>query len=189
MLLPTIETGRLLLRMYKPEELEIVYQMLADKDVTRFYPEGFSITREEVLSSMPRRLEKWRTQGFGQFGVFENANENLIGYCGLQPFDNLPEIEIYYGFFKGFWGRGIATEAAKAVLRFGFEESKLEKIAAGTHPDNIASQKVLLKIGLEQKEGLKRIYNTDSVYFLITKENYQPDAVAKYDLSYTEIDG
>ncbi|HEY0426577.1 MAG TPA: GNAT family N-acetyltransferase [Pyrinomonadaceae bacterium] len=185
MLMPKIETERLLLRIYEPAELETVYQMLTDKNVTRFYPSGFSVAREDILTSLPRRLEKWCRQGFGQLGVFEN--ENLIGYCGLQYFDKTPEVEIYYGFFKDWWGKGVATEAAKAMLRFGFEETRLEKIVAGTHPNNFASQKVLQKIGLNKHEGLQRFYNIDSVYFSILRENYRPDD-AKYVLSYTKID-
>ncbi|MET0753512.1 MAG: GNAT family N-acetyltransferase [Pyrinomonadaceae bacterium] len=187
MRLPIIETKRLLLRMYKPEELEIVYKMLADKDVTRFYPPGFSIAREDVLASLPRRLERWRERGFAQLGVFEKENENLIGYCGLQYFDDTPEVEIYYGFFKNSWGKGFATESAKAMLRFGFEETNLDEIVAGTHPDNFASQKVLTNISLKKHEGLRRFYNIDSVYFSISRENYKPDN-AEYDLNWTKID-
>lgn len=185
MRLPIIETERLLLRIYKPEELEIVYKMLADKNVTRFYPPGFSITREEVLASLPRRFKHWRERGFGQLGVFEKENENLLGYCGLQPFDNTPEIEIYYGFFEAAWGKGYATEAARAMLRFGFENTNLDKISAGTHPDNVASQKVLQKIGLEKHEGLRRFYNIDSVYFSVFRADYKSDD-AGYDLNWTE---
>ena len=187
MLLPHIETERLVLRMYHPKELETVYQLLSDEDVTRFYPPGYTITREEVLAGMPRRLERWRNQGFGQLGVFAIGSGNLIGYCGLQYFDQTPEVEIYYGFFKNAWGRGLATESARAMLRFGFEKTKLDKIAAGTHPDNFASQKVLQKIGLEKHLQLKRFYNIDSVYFSILRKDYQPDERAKYVLSYTEI--
>lgn len=188
MLLPEIETERLLLRMYMQEELEIVYKMLADKDVTRFYPPGFSIKREDVLSSLPRRLKRWREQGFGQLGVFEKKSGKLTGYCGLQYFDSTPEVEIFYGLFKEFWGKGYATEAAKAMLRFGFEETNLDKIAAGTHPDNFASQKILQKIGLEKHDGLKRFYNIDSVYFSIFRADYKPDETTKYVLSRTQID-
>jgi RimJ/RimL family protein N-acetyltransferase len=188
MLVPGIETERLLLRMYRPEELETIYQMLSDKNVTRFYPPGFTITREVVLASMPRRLEVWRERGFAQLGVFEKETGNLVGYCGLQPFDKTPEIEIYYGYFKDAWGKGYATEAARAMLRFGFEETTLDKIVAGTHPDNFASQKVLEKIGLEKQEGLRRFYNIDSVYFSILRQDYKPDETAKYVLSRTEID-
>lgn len=131
---------------------------------------------------------RWREQGFGQLGVFEKDSEKLIGYCGLQYFDNTPEVEIYYGFFKDFWGKSYATEAAKAMLRFGFEQTNLDKIAAGTHPDNFASQKVLQKIGLEKFDGLKRFYNIDSAYFSILREDFIPDDAAKYAVSYTEID-
>jgi RimJ/RimL family protein N-acetyltransferase len=188
MFVPKIETERLLLRMYQPPELEIIYKMLTDKNVTRFYPPGFSITREDVLASLPRRLERWRERGFAQLGVFEKTNENLIGYCGLQYFDNTPEVEIYYGFFKDAWGKGYATEAARAMLRFGFEETTLDKIVAGTHPDNIASQKVLQKIGLKKHVGLRKFYNIDSVYFSIFRESYKPDTATKYVLSQTEFD-
>jgi RimJ/RimL family protein N-acetyltransferase len=187
MFLPNIETERLVQRMYQPEELETVYRMLADKDVTRFFPPDFSITREYVLSGMPRRLKRWQGQGFGQLGVFEKESEKLTGYSGLQYFDNTPEIEIYYGFFKEFWGKGYATEAAKAMLRFGFEEVKLEMISAGTHPENLPSQKVLSKIGLTKHPELKRFYNIDSVYFSILRKDYQPDESAGYLLSHTEI--
>ena len=187
MFVPKIETGRLLMRMYKPEELEIVYKMLSDKNVTRFYPPGFTIERADVLSSMPRRLGRWRDHGFGQLGVFEKESGKLTGYCGLQYFDSTPEVELFYGFFKEFWGKGYATEAATAMLRFGFEQTNLDKIAAGTHPDNFVSQKVLTKIGMEKFVGLKRFYNIDSVYFSILRGNYKPDETAKYAVSFTEI--
>lgn len=190
MLLPKIETERLLMRMYQPEDLEIVYRLVTDKDVTRFFPRppGYIITREDVLSSLPQRLERWKKQNFGQLGVFEKTGAELIGYCGLQYLDKTPEVEIYYGFFKEAWGKGYATEAARGFLRFGFEAVKLEKIVGVTHPANLASQKVLLKIGLRQEKKLRRFYKAELVYFSLSRADYRPDGAAKYDLSFTEID-
>lgn len=186
--IPRIETERLVLRMYQPTELETVYRLLADKDVKRFYPPGFSVTREQIVDGFPRRMDGWRAQGFGQLGVFEKKTGEMLGYCGLQFFDATPEVEIYYGFFQKAWGKGIATEAAAAMLRFGFEETHLDKIVAGTHPDNFASQKVLEKIGLIKYPELKRFYNIDSVYFSILRQNFRPDPTAAYVLSWMEID-
>ncbi len=73
------------------------------------------------------------------------------------------------------------------MLRFGFEKVGLEKIVGVTNPQNVASQKVLLKLGLEQDEEVKLFYNVEAAYFSIFREDYKSDA-AKYDLSYTEID-
>lgn len=175
--------------MYRADELETVYQLTTDPDVTRFFPTppGCVITKEDVLSSLPRRLERWRAQGFAQLGVYEKTDEKLIGYCGMQYLDKTPEVEIYYGFFKEAWGKGLATEAAKAFLRFGFEELKLEKIVGVTQPKNFASQKVLLKIGLKQEQELKRFYKADLNYFSLSRAEYKPGA-AEYVLRLTEID-
>jgi ribosomal-protein-alanine N-acetyltransferase len=168
---PRIETERLLLRTYKAGDLETVYLLASDSHITRFFPDGSNISREDILASLPRRIERWEQQGFGQFGVFEKHTEKLIGYCGLQYLDKTPEVEIYYGLFPGFWGKGIATEAAKAVLDFGFRQAKLDRIVGVTHPENIASQKVLLNIGL-MREKTARFYDMDVVYFAISAEDH-----------------
>jgi ribosomal-protein-alanine N-acetyltransferase len=154
--------------------------------VKRFLPD-YPVEKEDVLASLPRRLQRWREQGFAQLGVFEKATEKLTGYCGLQYLDQTPEVEIYYGFFKPFWGKGYASEAAKALLRFGFEEAGLEKIVGATHPENFASQGVLRKSGLKQEKDLRHLYGEDSVYFSLLREDYKPGN-ATYNLSFTKID-
>jgi ribosomal-protein-alanine N-acetyltransferase len=187
MLLPEIETERLRLRMYRRAELEDVYRLITDRNVRRFLPE-YAIEKADVLASLPRRIQRWRENGFAQLGVFEKASGKLTGYCGLQYLDKTPEVEIYYGFFKEFWGKGYGSEAAKALLRFGFEEAKLEKIVGATHLENFASQGVLQNIGLKREKEIRQLYGTDSVYFSLLREDYQPDAAAKYDLTFTKID-
>lgn len=181
---PKIETERLILRIYKPEELERVYDLCSDKDITRYFPPEYSVKKDDVLTSLPRRKERWQTQGFGQFGVFDKTEENLLGYCGLQFLDKTELVEIYYGFFREFWGKGFATEAAKAVLRFGFEQIKLPKIVGVTHPDNFDSQKVLKKVGLNGG-GNARFYNMEVVYFELAAKKFKPDK-SFYKLSRTK---
>jgi len=185
MLLPRIKTERLLLRTYTTDDLESVYLIISDKDVMRFFSADVTVERETVLTSLPRRMEKWKTQGFGQFGVFDKRSEKLIGYCGLQYLDNTNEVEIYYGFFKDFWGKGLATEAAKAVLRFGFEQVELEKIVAVTHPENTASQKVLLKLSFKQKENTV-FYGVEAAYFAMMREDFQINDADVYQLEYKD---
>ena len=106
MQLPQIKTDRLLLRMYRPEELETVFKLCSDPHITKFFPDFYTVEHENVMTSLPRRIGRWRDQGFGQFGVFDRESEKLLGYCGLQYLDNTGEVEIYYGFFKDHWGKG-----------------------------------------------------------------------------------
>lgn len=182
MLLPVIETERLLLRTYKTQDLETVYLLCSDPDVTHFFSVEFSVKREDVLASLPRRTERWRTQGFGQFGVFEKNSEKLIGYCGMQYLEDSTVVEIYYGLFKEYWKKGLATEAAKAVLRFAFDELNLPQVVAVTHPKNLSSHKVLRKLGMTRGEDAE-FYNTEAAYFFLSRADFKKDATF-YALSF-----
>ena len=187
MLLPEIETERLLLRMYQAEELESVYNIITDKNVTKFFPAYYSVEKADVLNSLPRRIKRWQNYGFGQLGVFDKSDEKLIGYCGLQPLDDREEIEIYYGFYKNFWGRGLASKAARAFLRFGIEHAKLPEIVAVTHPENVVSQKVLLKLGMKQRENI-RVYDLPAAYFSLSRDEFKKTYAEFYEINFTEID-
>ncbi len=181
---PQIETERLLLRTYKPDEMERVYELSSDKDVTKHFPPYFKIIKEEVLVSLPTRLARWTNQGFGQLGVFDKALGDLIGYCGFQYLDKTEIVEIYYGFFKNYWGKGFATEAARAMMHYGFCRVKLPKIAAVTHPENHESQKVLMKLGFNNPQTVE-FYKVKAVYFEMSAEDYQPPEFY-YNLSFTK---
>jgi [ribosomal protein S5]-alanine N-acetyltransferase len=187
MRVPVIETERLTLRTYVRDDMETIFRMITDPDVRRFFPDR-SHKREDILASLPARMEFWKQNGFGQFGVCERSSGNLFGYCGLKPLDDTEEIEIYYGFLRDAWGRGYATESATAVLRFGFEEAGLERIAGCTHPENFASQKVLQNIGLV-RAGETFHYDMDLFYFAVEKSSYRAPAAAEFSLTWQEIDG
>lgn len=186
MLLPQIETERLFLRTYKQSDLETVYLLCSDPHVTHFFPDYYSVKKEDVLESLPRRREKWRANGFGQFGVFEKNTGKLIGYCGLQYLDKTSEVEIYYGYFKQYWKQGFASEAAKAVLRFGFEQIKLEKIVAVTNPENIMSQKVLLRLGMLRGDD-RKFYEVDAAYFYLNHSDFNNSDMF-YNLIFEQVE-
>lgn len=178
---PEIETERLCLRPYRQEDLEAFYEIAGDPRVRRYFPEGSKIERGDILGSLPKRIDYWRQNGFGQFGVFEKSGGKLVGYCGLKNLEETEEIEIYYGYARDSWGRGYATEAAAAVLRFGFEEAGLERIVAVTHIENTASQKVIGKIGLKW-ERCAVFYGLDVNYSALMKAEYigGPEYVLKW---------
>ena len=78
----------------------------------------------------------------------------MIGWCGLEYLPELRETEIAYLLSRAAWGRGYATEAAGAALRFGFESARLEELIGLVHPDNAGSIRVLEKIGMRQADRL-----------------------------------
>lgn len=144
-------------------------------------------TRERVAANLPRHVQRWRDDGFGEWAVEHRADGKFIGYCGLQRIERVkPEIEVFYGFTPAYWRMGLATEAATAALRYGFEELKLEEIVAATHPENTASQRVLQKIGM-QRDRDGRFFEPDTFCFTIKRDSYvAPGDDFKYVLRFRE---
>ena len=91
----------------------------------------------------------------------------MIGYCGLRYLNELDEVEVLYGLAKAYWGKGIATKAAKAAkaaVNFGFEVINLNRIIAMALPDNIGSIKVIKNIGLQYEKQI-HMFGLDVLYY------------------------
>lgn len=88
------------------------------------------LTRAETKAKILTTIKSWEKNNFGMWAVVYKRDNKMIGRCGLCFLDNTPEIELGYLLNPAYWYRGLATEAAKASLRYGFEELKLEKIVA-----------------------------------------------------------
>jgi ribosomal-protein-alanine N-acetyltransferase len=169
---PEVETGRLLLRAFRPSDLEDFARIRADSDVMRYIGNGTPHTREQTMERMQANVARWRTNGFGHWAVVEKSTGELMGWCGLARLDETPEVEVGYGFARKFWGTGAATEAARASLRFGFEELGLEQIAAVAIPENTASRRVMEKLGMTY---LRRAhyYGAEVVYYALTRAEFR----------------
>jgi len=91
-----------------------------------------------------------------------------IGAAGLQHLEGGPEVEVGYRFLKGHWGRGYATESARAAIGYGFDEIGLERIVAVALESNVASRRVLEKCGL-QEIGLTHVYGLEHMKYEIER--------------------
>ena len=109
--------------------------------------DGSTRTLEETCERLAGYIELWREHGFGPWAVVDKASGELLGHAGLQPLEETGEVELAYYLGRSGWGRGLATEAADAAVRFGFERVRLGRIVAVVRPENSASQRVLEKIG------------------------------------------
>ncbi|MCL4878336.1 MAG: GNAT family N-acetyltransferase [Anaerolineae bacterium] len=172
---PIIETDYLTLRQFVPEDADTYYtQILSDPEVMKTLSTRQPVPYEMLPSIMERRLTYWEKHGFGLFAVTIKENGILIGHCGLLKMEDIDEIEVGYALGKAYWGFGLATEAAKAALRFGFEELQLNRIVAVAFQDNAASLRVMEKIGLKFEKNTF-VYNADMPLYALHRKDYRPD--------------
>jgi RimJ/RimL family protein N-acetyltransferase len=143
------ESDRLLFRLFTMEDAELVYRLNLDPEVTRFTHDPVS-TIEKASEILERTiLPQYALYNHGRWAVHLKQDLEFIGWCGLKYRAELKEIDLGYRFIKEFWGKGYATEAAFASIRYGFEKLGLQRIVGRAEPANIASVKVLEKCGMK----------------------------------------
>jgi len=175
--MPEIETDRLLLRMFSQSDLDELSRIYADADVMRYLSRS-PLTREESADWLKYYLSGWDEYGFGWWAVILKDCGALIGHCGLQFITVTADVELSYGLAKAYWRKGLASEAARACLRFGFEQLKLDRIFALADPANTGSHRVMQSVGMryDRNEYYKDDrYEGDMVYYVISREDYQRD--------------
>lgn len=144
-----LQTDRLLIRPFTPADLDDFFRLVSDPDVTR-YTGDRGTTIEEVKQGLEERVfGDYRKYGFGRWATVLKENGQLIGFAGLKYLPELNEVDLGYRFFKEYWGRGLATEASLAIVRYGFEQLGLQQIIGITQVENTASGKVLEKLGFK----------------------------------------
>ncbi|WP_269584879.1 GNAT family N-acetyltransferase [Roseibium sp. Sym1] len=147
-----LQTERLILRPWKDGDLDPFAEMCADPEVMRYFPDPWTRERSELLITKCRI--KLEAEGYCLAAVQEKDGGDFLGFVGLNssnpdmplPFD--PSVEIGWRLKRSAWGKGYASEAARAWLRFGFETVGLDEIVSFTIPDNLPSRKVMQRIGM-----------------------------------------
>lgn len=150
-----LDTDRLILRELTADDFDAVQPYSADPEVVRFMPWGPN-TPEMTRDFLRRKLDEQAADPRVTYdlAVTERSTGRVVGSVGLRLSDDRRQAELGYCYARHAWGRGIATEAAQAMLRFGFEELGLHRIRARCDARNVASARVLEKIGMRQ-EGLR----------------------------------
>jgi len=168
-----IETARLRMRPFIIADVEALHRHWTHSEVRKYLWDDIIIPREQVGEVVESSLNSFATNGFGFWAAFLKEKTGLIGICGFRFFGESPEIEILYSIAPEYSGLGLATEAARAMLRCGFEENEFSRIYAGADPPNAASFRVMEKCGMK---FAKRIWinNLEAVYYAITRAAFQP---------------
>jgi RimJ/RimL family protein N-acetyltransferase len=143
-----LETERLALRELQPSDLGFVASMLADPEVMRYYPRCY--TRDEARDWLERQRQRYQDDGHGLWLVCEKAGGEPVGQVGLirQVVDGAPEDEIGYLIASRHWRRGFAYEAARATREHAFGALGRRRVISLIRPDNLPSQAVARKLGM-----------------------------------------
>ncbi len=155
-----LETNRLILRHLELDDLDELFALYCDPDVVRYIPDAprnYEEARKELewhMNGHPKHPE------FGLWATIHKNTNKFIGRCGLLPwtFDGRDEVEVAYLISKTYWGQGLGTEAAQAILDYGFEKIKLSRLICLIDEENLASIRVAEKIGMSfEKESKDEI--------------------------------
>src|SRR5438067_2469193 len=122
-----IETDRLLLREFTLDDAQAFYQMCTDSAVTRYTGDAGMTSIEEARAGLlARPIADYQKHGYGRWACVLQESGLVIGFAGLKFLDDLREVHIGYRFLPAYWGKGLATEACRPTMSFGFEVLKLE---------------------------------------------------------------
>lgn len=163
-----IETDRLSIRLPRADDAPAYFEIHSDPEVTRWLGGPKPSSVEEEAERIARNRAMHEELGFTMWAVEEKGSGEVVGLAGLFRVENVgPEIEVAYHFRKDRWGRGYATEAARACLDYGFETVGLQRIVGLVAPENVASARVLEKCGMKQ-EGSAHHYDMDLVVYALS---------------------
>jgi RimJ/RimL family protein N-acetyltransferase len=158
---PPASTARLALRPFTADDVDALFELDSDPRVMRFINGGTPGTREGAELAIGRILRRYAEHpGTGVWHVTRKDDGRFAGWISLKHAGDSPDIEVGYRLMHHAWGQGFATELARAMLRRGFDDLGLERIIGVTDGGNVASQRVLAKIGMRD-EGWGRYYGED----------------------------
>lgn len=156
---PWLETLRLSLREFTPSDFQDLYRLDSDRRVMRYLNHGEPLTRAEVRDALVRVLRYYpHYPGFGVWRASLREGGAFAGWFCLKYCPPTCDVEIGYRLVPEVWGCGVATEGASALLAYAFRTLGLFRVIGITHPDNVASQRVLVKSGLHD-QGWGFYYN------------------------------
>jgi ribosomal-protein-alanine N-acetyltransferase len=142
-----IETKRLHLREFSLNDAKDLFLLNSDPDVIKYTGDNHFKNLEEA-QQLIINYDQYEKYKMGRLTVLLKETNEYLGWCGLKYHNESDEVDIGFRFFKKEWGKGYATEAAVACLKYGFETLKLKRIIGRVLKDNIASINVMKKIGM-----------------------------------------
>jgi RimJ/RimL family protein N-acetyltransferase len=147
-----LETERLVLRRFTEDDDDGLYELDSDPDVMRFLNRGIPTPREVIKADILPLFTSYDEYlpGLGFWAAIERASGAFLGWFSFRSSDGAepPEVQLGFRLRRDAWGRGYATEGARALIRLGFTDLGVERVTATTYEDNLVSRRVLEKVGM-----------------------------------------
>jgi RimJ/RimL family protein N-acetyltransferase len=188
-----LETERLVMRRFTPDNAELLVELDSDPEVMRYLSGGPATPREVIESEvLPRFLASYeRGEDYGFWAAIEKTSGAFVGWFGLNPHDEVGtgEVSLGYRLRRAVWGQGYATEGARALIRKGFGELGARRVFATTYEYNMASRRVMEKLGMRHVRSFRlmandvghvgafdgsdqEVWDGDEVEYAITREEW-----------------
>ncbi|GGG50166.1 GNAT family N-acetyltransferase [Epilithonimonas arachidiradicis] len=163
-----LQTKRLLLRELNLDDAEKFYKLNLNPNVIK-YTGNSAFKNIDEAKEFLENYPDYKLNGFGRWAVIEKSSNEFLGWCGLKYDKNLDETDIGFRFFEEHWNKGFATESAKACIDYGFETLNLKTIVGRAMKENLASIKVLEKIGFNFEREFDFDENNKGVIYKTVK--------------------
>ncbi len=158
-----LSTERLSLRPLQENDIELIASLLGDPIAMRYVGSGRPIDRSAAAAWLRRSRTSFRTDGTGALAVVLKSNGLVIGYCGVDVGEDTGELELTYALLPAYWGKGLALEAAAAVVAYA--DGFLEILLATADPSNSASVRILESLGFEQTRIAADLHGLPTAFF------------------------
>jgi RimJ/RimL family protein N-acetyltransferase len=169
-----IETARLRLAPFQADEAGELHRLWMEPPVRRFLWDDRVIPPEQTAAIVRDSLRLFATDGFGLWSLRLRETGELVGFGGFWHFRDPPELELLLGLAEARWGRGLAAEAGRALVRFAFAELGFDEARGSTDAPNRASVRVMEKLGMEL-ERRETVHGLDTVFYAIRRAGWRPD--------------
>lgn len=145
---PILTTERLAFRPFTPDDFDLMARLHRDPQVGRYF--GGAWSDEKVREAIAEFAAEQAERGHSKWLAFTHDGE-FVGRAGVSYWEHTGELELGYALLPAFWGRGLATEAARAVAAYAFRVTDVDHLIGFTHLENTASQRVLERIGMARQ--------------------------------------
>lgn len=167
-----LATERLRLRPLVNADVPALHRFYNDPEVRRYLWDNQEVSTEQVQDIVVQSQSCFEAFGAGFFAIeMLDTPGEITGFCGYRRFEGSDQPELLYGILPEFWGQGFVTEAAKAVLTYGFERCELPAVIAATDTPNQASVRVLQRLGLFFQER-REYHGLDTVFYGLTRDEF-----------------
>jgi RimJ/RimL family protein N-acetyltransferase len=160
----SIQTHRLILRPFESGDIQTAFGWFGDPIVMQFTPTGADFSIEQTQARVANYQKHQTVHGFSRWIIFDRRLDCAIGDSGLLKLEEYGRIDLGFRLAQSYWGKGLATEAASAWVRAASDDFHIDRMTAFVHPGNVASIRVLEKVGFHAV-GRETIMGMNSILF------------------------